>query len=294
MLEFLPQKMQSALEYLNKNYLYELRIRADKPVFVNYKGEYVFLSSFGVTKNIKNAIYSTKEEIESIIYSASNFSVYSIEEQIKKGFITARGGVRIGLAGEYVFEKGNPLTIRNISSVCIRIPHEVIGAGEEIFYRCMSDRIVNLLVASLPGCGKTTILRDLARIISEKHKKNILICDERGEISALHTGITCDTLLYADKSTAFEAGIRAMRPDIIITDELSSHDISSLDKLMSSGVCVIASIHAEKISKIPKDCCLGFDKIVFLKSGHVGKIACIYQKNGEEISLIWREEEENV
>jgi stage III sporulation protein AA len=282
MLEFLPKKLIDALKYLNMKYVYELRLRADKPVFINYKGNYTYLSRFGVSDNINNAISVNREEIENAVFYAGKFSIYTIEEQIKQGFITAEGGIRIGLAGEYVLEKGNALTIRNISSICIRIPHEIIGAAEEIFYRCMSDKIVNLLVASLPGCGKTTILRDLSRIISQKLRKNVLICDERGEISALGVADTCDTFLFADKITAFSCGVRTMRPDVIITDELSAQDVNELEKLVASGVCVIASIHAEKIEQLSKNCYAAFDKIVFLKSGRMGEIDCIYQKFGSE------------
>lgn len=292
MLEFLPQKVQNAFKYLNVKYVYELRLRADKPLFINYQGKYAFLTEFGISENRNNALFTTREEIEHTIYCAGRFSVYSVEEQIKQGFITAEGGIRIGLAGEYVMERGRPLTIRNVSSLCIRIPHEIIGAGEEVFHKCMSDRIVNLLVASLPGCGKTTILRDLARIISQIKRKNVLICDERGEISAFGMGDTCDALLYADKTTAFEAGVRAMRPDVIITDELSAKDINDLDRLVSSGICVIASIHAENLQQLSKKCYDAFDKIVFLHSGKLGKIRSIYQKIGGEFSLVFEHGEE--
>lgn len=285
MLEFLPQKLKNALKYVNANYVYELRLRADKPTTINYHGKYLFLMPYGVSDNVQNAICLSKSEIESVVYSAGKFSVYSIEEQIKQGFISAEGGVRIGIAGEYVLEKGQPLTIRNISSLCIRVPHEVIDAGKDIFTRYMSDRIVNVLVASLPGCGKTTILRDLARLISQTDRKNVLICDERGELSFKNVGDTCDILLYADKLMAFEAGIRAMRPDVIITDELSVKDVMVMDKLFGSGVQVIASIHAKEINQLPQNCFDSFDVIVFLKAGAIGEIEYIYEKRDGKLEL---------
>ena len=287
MLEFLPEKVKNGLKYVNGKMLYELRLRADRPICINYGGEYTFLTAFGVSDKADNAIYVSKTEIENAVYRAGKFSVYSVEEQIKQGFITAEGGVRIGIAGEYVIEKGIPLTIRNISSLCIRVPHKIIGAGEEIFQKCMYGRIVNILVASLPGCGKTTILRDLARIISEKHCKNVLVCDERGELSVTNMGNTCDVVLYADKQTAFEAGVRAMRPDVIITDELSGKDVEGLEKLMSSGIQVIASIHAQYWGNLPKKCCQCFDVVVFLQSGKLGEIREIYQKKDEEWTCVF-------
>ncbi len=287
MLEFLPEKIKNALQYVNSKFVYEIRLRADKPTLVNFFGKYCFLGEYGLCDNTDKAIKVSRTDIEKAVHYAGNFSMYCIEEQIKRGFITAEGGVRIGLAGEYVYENSSVLTIRNITSLCIRIPHEIIGAGKEIFQRCMSDKIVNLLVASLPGRGKTTILRDLARIVSEKHKINVLICDERGEISAKHAGDTCDVLLYADKATAFEAGVRALSPDLIITDELAERDLFGVEKLVCSGIKVVASLHANSMQKVPEKYRLAFDKIVFLQDEKIGEIACVYEKNGTDWRLIF-------
>ena len=160
MLSFLPKYIQNALKQVNLQYLYELRLRADKPIMVNFNGKYQYLSGFGVTTSREKALKCTAEDIEDCVYRAGNFSVYSVEEQIKNGFLTSKGGVRLGLAGEYVFDSGKPLTIRHFSSLCIRIPHEIYGCAQEIYDKCMSDRVKNLLIASPPGLGKTTILRD--------------------------------------------------------------------------------------------------------------------------------------
>ena len=213
MLEFLPQNVKNGLRRLNVEQVYEIRLRADKPTTINYAGEYRYLSEYGLAERVENAVRCDMEEIASCVFRAGQYSVYSVEEQIKRGYITAAGGERIGLAGEYVLEKGQPLALRNFSSLCIRVPHEVVGCGMEIYRHCMRDKIRNVLIVSPPGLGKTTILRDLSWILSVKTKRNILICDERGEISAGNTGETCDVLKFVDKATAFEAGIRAMRPD---------------------------------------------------------------------------------
>ena len=282
MLEFLPKHIQNALNHLNMRFLYELRLRAEKPITVNYNGRYRYLGAFGITDIREMALKSSMEEVADCVYRAGKYSVYSVEEQIKQGFLTAESGVRIGLAGEYVLENGKVLALRSFSSLCIRIPHEIFGCGEEIFKCCMSDRIKNLLVASPPGLGKTTILRDLGRIISETTQKNVLICDERGEISAGVVGDSCDVVKYANKTTAFETGIRAMRPEIIITDELSDLDCSALEKAVSAGITVIASAHFSAIERVTAPFFKIFERIVILEEDAIGKIKGIYNQKGEE------------
>lgn len=283
MLEFLPQNVKLGLSHLNLKEVYEIRLRADKPVRVNYKGKFLYLGEYGITEYAEKALRSSFLDIADCVYKAGKYSVYSVEEQIKQGFLTAAHGERIGLAGEYVFEKGQPFALRNFTSLCIRVPHAVEGCGKEIYDRCMRDRIRDLLIMSPPGLGKTTILRDLGRLISRNTAKNILICDERGEISAGISGDTCDVVKYADKATAFEAGIRAMRPDVIITDELSERDCIALKNAVNAGVKVVASAHFADISYV-KEPFLGiFERFIVLRKEKVGQIYRIYNKKGEVV-----------
>ncbi len=281
MLEFLPQNIKSALQTINARYLYEIRLRAGKPVLINYNGNYAFLGEQGIVSNAYNALSCSLPDIADCIYRAGEYSVYAIEEELKQGFITATGGVRIGIAGQYVFDGGKPLTIRNISSLCIRIPHEIYGAGIEIYNSCMRDRVRNILILSSPGLGKTTILRDLARLIGEKTVKNVLICDERGEIAVGNVGNTCDIIQFADKSTAFSAGIRALRPDIIITDELSSEDCVEVKRAIQAGISVFASAHFSSFAAVQAPFLGLFERYVLLSD--IGKIDGIYDKDGEAI-----------
>ena len=284
MLEFLPKTIRNALSNLNMEYVYEIRIRADMPICVNYKGRYQYLGFYGLVERQEHAVYATLEDITECVYRAGKCSLYSVEEEIKQGFITAQGGVRIGLSGEYVFSNGKPVTIRNFSSLCIRIPHEVVGCGDKIYQCCMSDRVQSLLIMSSPGIGKTTILRDLCRTLSMKTKKNILICDERDEIAVGHVGESWDVMKYADKATAFEAGIRAMRPDIIVTDEISATDLQALRLAVRAGVCIIASAHIASFSEVSSEFLPIFSRFVLLNSKEIGKIQGIYDREGRDIS----------
>lgn len=283
MLEFLPENVKNAIRHINSQYLYEIRLRAGHGVCVNWKGKYSYLGAFGLTENSDKAIRVEQEDIFDCVLMAGNHSVYSVEEEIKRGFITAENGERIGLAGEYVYERGQPLTIRNFSSLCIRVPHEIHGCGAEIFEICMKDRIPNVLICSPAGQGKTTILRDICRLISKNYQKNVLICDERGEISNGDLGDFCDVLKYADKSVAFEVGLRAMRPDVIITDELSRRDFETLQLIIAAGVNVVSSAHFHDFKVITQPYLEIFDYFAVLDGKEIGKIKGIYDKKGEKI-----------
>jgi stage III sporulation protein SpoIIIAA len=125
-------------------------------------------------------------------------------------------------------------------------------------------------------------LRDISRLISERRQLNVLICDERGEISEGKIGNSCDVMKYSDKATAFEAGIRAMRPDVIITDELSSRDCDALRKAIYAGVKVIASAHFSEFTFINSSFLDLFDRYVFLKD-NVGNITNIYNRDGRSV-----------
>ncbi len=283
MLEFLPQNVKDSLKHLNMSLVYELRLRADKPTTVNYAGQYLYLGAGGLTERSENAICCDLKEVSDCIFRAGKYSVYAVEEQIKRGYLTAANGERIGIAGEYVFEKGQPLAFRNVTSLCIRVPHEIIGCASELYQICMQNGLRSVLLLSPPGLGKTTILRDLARIIGNLTKKNVLICDERGEISAGNVGESADVLKFADKATAFEAGIRAMRPDIIITDELSEQDCVAIKRAALAGIKVMASAHFSGMGRLKEPFFGTFERYVVLDEMHIGRIKGVYDEKGREI-----------
>jgi stage III sporulation protein AA len=255
--KILPLNIFKAIdEKIAYSQLNEIRLRAGQPVVIYLGGQPYYLCEKGVTSNLKNAFHITKQEIEGIIFSASGFSIYSVNEQIKRGFIVTSGGIRIGLAGDVVKENGQIRTITNFTSVNIRIPHQIKDCSLQAFDTIVSDlTIKNTLVISPPGAGKTTFIRDFIYQLSEQNYcLNVLVLDERGEISGggeMNLGAFCDILSFTSKFEGFEQGIRSLSPNLIVTDELGAEkDIEALKYAMNSGVNVLATVHASSIEDL--------------------------------------------
>ncbi len=291
MLDFLTDKFKDAIRNLNGNLLYEVRIRANKPTLVNYGGKYCLLGPFGIAGSASGALRACYADIEEIIYRASEFSVYSVTEQLRQGFLTGSGGERIGLSGIFVYERGDSFTVKEVTSLNVRVPHEVRGCSLPVYKACFSGGLSSVLILSAPGCGKTTILRDLARQISETGPINILIDDERNEISAayrdfsLDVGAYSDIIRYSYKREALACAVRAMRPDLIVTDELAGEELAEVARCIRAGVYVVASAHARDIASASQIPFLGqamqeklFDYYVVLAAGKIGEIEGIYDR----------------
>ena len=278
MLEFLPPRITAALRYVNVNRLYELRLRAGKPLRANLGGEFLYLSEHGIVTSADKALIPTTEEVEETLLAASDHSVYAVENQLRQGFVTGKAGERIGVAGSFVYEGKGVHSVHSITSLCVRIPHEIIGCADEIYSRCFSEGVCSLLLLSPPGIGKTTILRDLSRLICERTKLNVLVSDERGELAAGNLGESSDVIRFADKLTAFTAGIRAMRPDVIVTDELLPEDYAAVRRAVNSGIRVLASAHLLDPKNVPEKL---FDRYVCLDG--LGVIKQIYGEDGTRV-----------
>ena len=248
-LSFLPKEIFEALAHININFVTEIRIRQGQPVIIGYRDEYYYLDRFGLASKREGAIVGGT--IAPIIHAATGGSIYSYAEQMRSGFITCGHGIRIGLSGEYVTQSGSIKTITNFTSLNIRIPHEVEGCSEHICSKLFNDGIKSTVLFSKPGLGKTTKLRDIARFASDELKLNVLIFDERNEIAAFdssgngfYVGERSDVVRSGNKLAAFEAAIRAMKPDVLITDELyGESDIQAVKYASECGIKVIASSH---------------------------------------------------
>lgn len=284
-LSFLPDNVSEAVSRLNYNLISEIRLRRGQPVIIEYNGEYKYINSLGVTDSRRGAI--TAGDIEQIFQAATGGCVYNYVEQIKSGFITVEHGIRIGIAGEYVTHLGHVQTVKNITSLSIRIPHNICGCSDFLFKNLFCERLYSTLIFSKPGLGKTTMLRDIAVKISALKQYNVLIYDERNEIAAIDgfgngydLGDRVDVIRCHNKITALPSAIRAMKPQVIITDELyGDSDIVATEYAYNCGIIIIASSHMcnrENLKKMPFD--------FFVELTGIGVPPVIYDKNFDAYS----------
>lgn len=257
----LPQRFCRALDFLQVDKLNEIRLRVAKPTVIYYGGRY-FLGENGVAESSKDALCSTAQELNDTVFRACECSIYAHNEELKQGFVTLAGGIRLGICGEVVVDNGAIKTIKNFSSLNIRLPREVKNCSlNALPYLFNENGIYNTLVIAPPASGKTTFIRDLAANFSDKFiSKNLLIIDERNEIASvsggkpsLNVGAYCDVYSGASKQFGIINGIRTMSPDVIILDELiTADDISALNYAIGSGVKIIATTHSKDLADLAR------------------------------------------
>ncbi len=235
------ERMCECLEKFEE--LCEIRVRSNKNLVVyTFGGRYV------------TDYIATQEDIDYILKIATSRSLYAVEESIKCGYISCDGGIRIGLSGEAVLDNGKLRSIKNINSLVIRIAKSVQNLPMEVLP--IINNFDNTLILSPPFLGKTTLLREMTRRLSDKGN-DILVIDERNEISAtvdgkqnLDLGANTDVMVGVPKIACYEGAVRTMAPDIIVTDEIfGEREVDCLVDSVRSGVKVMATAHACNIDK---------------------------------------------
>lgn len=250
--------------------LREIRIRVDKPVLLYMNEEEYYLNGMGeLIKEQERAVSITKEELEEIISYICKYSPYAYKEQLKQGFLTVAGGHRIGVAGEIVAAGEEIQSIKNIRFLNIRISHEILGVSKPILpflYKKGESKqirsIYNTLIISPPGLGKTTLLRDLIKEISDGNKwsfgQTVGVVDERSEIAGSFLGIPqnavgmrTDVLDRCPKVHGMMMLIRSMAPRVVAVDELgTTEDVKALKKVIHCGCQVLVTIHGDNLEEI--------------------------------------------
>lgn len=244
---------------LSQNYklcdIQEIRIRKNQPIQICYKGKMIELKSD--TGIYLKPLYASAEMLEQIVLVATKHSLYAFDEQIRNGYIITENGIRIGLCGTAVVKDGKISLIKKISSLNIRIGHNVVDCSNDIIHFVVSgQKVNNTLILSAPGEGKTTLLRDIVLKLSNKFNiPNIMVVDEKfevaGETQNFDLGKNVDVMQGTNKKFAFFEAIKVMNPSVIATDELvTEEDIEGVKFAIKSGVSVVATVHAKNIDEL--------------------------------------------
>ena len=255
----------------------EIRLRVNKKITLKVACEIIFLDYIVTSKDIR-------ETFEKICEN----SVYSYKKEICEGFITIKGGNRVGITGNCIIEDEKIININYISSLNFRIAREKIGCSKEIIKDIVSENsIYNTMIVSPPGAGKTTMLRDLIKNLSDTYKKTIGVVDERGEIAAMYRGIAqndigdlTDVITNISKDKGMNILIRSMAPQIIACDEIGKkEDIDAINYAICSGAKGIFTSHGKSFEEINLNCNIKnllekhiIERIFFLDDKVKGKI----------------------
>lgn len=275
---YFPNRLKNCLKNVVGD-MTEIRLRREQPLILMKNSEMFFVKSDGelVRQLDSSCIKVYSVEIDSIFYAFCRNSVHSFQEDICNGFITLEGGHRAGICGTAVYNNGNISNIKKISSMNLRLSREIIGTGEKIYNSIFCCGLKNLIIAGEPSSGKTTVLRDLCRLIGNKYKLSVI--DERSEIAACFEGVPQnDVGLNTDvfdgytKAKGLETAVRVMSPEIIVFDEIGSdNEFDFIRYAMTCGVKICATVHSSSVDDIKKKLTFwaDFDYIVIL--GRMGE-----------------------
>lgn len=275
-LAFLPEPLRKMIDKLPepvRAQVEELRVREGRPLEMIRQGESAFVTVRGeLASTPQDAYRPTRDVCLKLLDLLTNHSLYTFEEELKRGYITVAGGHRVGLAGRTVLEHGRVKLIRDVGSFNIRVAREMIGVGRGVLPALWDEASANVhqtLVISPPRHGKTTLIRDLARLISaggwsnghgEQAGRQVGIVDERSEIAACVKGVPVfdvgprtDVLDGCPKAEGMMMLIRSMAPDVLVVDEIGRpEDAEAIHEALHAGVRVIASAHGRDIEDVSR------------------------------------------
>ena len=296
----LQNQFQKNMPVDGPNLLEEIRIRAQKPIILKFTD----------TEKILDHLLVSSEEVIEILQSICNHSIYSYQNQICSGYITIKGGHRIGITGSAVMVDGKVTNLNYISSLNFRISKQIIGASNRILKYVLNveeNTIYNTLLVSPPGAGKTTMLRDLVRKVSngmdqiQFQGQTVALVDERGEIASMYKGIAqnevgvrTDILDNIPKDIGMKQLIRSMAPQVLVADEIGgSSDVEAILYAVCCGIKGIFTAHGACMEELEDNPALSkllkshrMERIIFLDEKRKGELKEVYrysQMNGEYV-----------
>ena len=277
----------------SKDKLEEIRLRAQKPLMVSCNANDWFVTADGrISKNFFEAYEVTQQDVFRVIELMSENSIYAYQDEITSGYLTIKGGHRVGLSGKVVVADNKIKNIKEFNGLNIRIAKEITGCALPVFKYIIngSGDVYNTLIVGPPQCGKTTVLRDLCRLLSNGSTEldfkgiKIGVVDERSEIAACNRGIPqndvgmrTDVLDGCPKSIGMEMLLRSMSPLAIVTDEIGVQgDKDAILKVLNSGVKIITTAHGYNISELK----MREELLQIIKSGIFERFLVLSSANG--------------
>ena len=283
----------------------EIHLRVYAPLLIVYSNQEYYISAKGaLCKRVEDSYLVTKEDLRDTMESMSHYSLYAFEEEMKQGFITIQGGHRIGIAGKTIVDGSGIKTMKFISFINVRLSHQVKGCAVPVLpYLYQNGEILHTLIISPPRCGKTTLLRDIIRQVSDgtgSHEGiTVGVVDERSEIGACYQGvpqnelgIRTDILDCCPKAKGMMMLIRTMSPRLIAVDEIGSReDLEAMEYVMNCGCKLIATVHGSSIEDIKQKPVLRklvqektFERYVILNNqGRIGNIEAVFDSMGNRL-----------
>lgn len=280
----------------------EIRMRSGQPLYVYGEGREFLFDRAGVPSKRKEEAYTvTGEDVRQTLEYIANYSLYAFEDEIRQGFLTVPGGHRIGIAGKTVIEEGKVKQMKQISCLNIRVAHQKVGCADKLLsYLWDGEHLCSTLIISPPGGGKTTLLRDLIRQISDgsvlRKGMNVGVVDERSEIAACYQGIPqndvgsrTDVMDCCPKAEGMMMLLRSMAPQVLAVDEIGgSSDLEALMLAMRCGCRILATVHGESREDLCEKPLLVrmqqqkmFQRYVLLQGrSRAGEIKAVYDGNG--------------
>ena len=274
----------------------EIRIRIDKPLTLVCNGSKIRPDINGSTIN-SPAYICTKKMVQESFTRICEYSVHAHSTELVKGYITVKGGHRVGITGTAVVDDKNNITaIRDVSSLNIRIAREIIGCADDIYRKLYGDSIKNIILAGPPSGGKTTVLRELVRRLSDEGR-TVSVIDERQEIAAMNKGVCfCDVGANTDvyygypKETAINMAVRTMAPEVIAVDEIcDDNEVQAIVRAANCGVGLIVTIHANNLTDIVTK----YQTLTLLRTGVFDAVVVLERKKEEYVKTVYGIEEIN-